>query len=39
MVVPVINFSKLDGTAAERAETMAQIDNGREEWGFFQVAN
>jgi aminocyclopropanecarboxylate oxidase len=39
MVVPVIDFSKLDGTAAERAETMAQIDNGCEEWGFFQVAN
>ncbi|EEE62340.1 hypothetical protein OsJ_17129 [Oryza sativa Japonica Group] len=39
MVVPVINFSKLDGTAAERAETMAQIDNGCEEWGFFQLVN
>ena len=35
MVVPVIDFSKLDG--AERAETMAQIANGCEEWGFFQV--
>uniref|UniRef100_A0A0E0H9F3 Fe2OG dioxygenase domain-containing protein n=1 Tax=Oryza nivara TaxID=4536 RepID=A0A0E0H9F3_ORYNI len=39
MVVPVIDFSKLDGTAAERAETMAQIDNGCEEWGFFQLVN
>jgi aminocyclopropanecarboxylate oxidase len=37
MVVPVIDFSKLDGAAAERAETMAQIANGCEEWGFFQV--
>ena len=35
MVVPVIDFSKLNG--AERAETMAQIANGCEEWGFFQV--
>ena len=35
MVVPVIDLSKLDG--AERAETMAQIANGCEEWGFFQV--
>ncbi|KAF8725880.1 hypothetical protein HU200_020446 [Digitaria exilis] len=35
MVVPVIDFSKLDG--AERAETMSQIANGCEEWGFFQV--
>jgi len=35
MVVPVIDFSKLDG--AERAETMAQIANGCEDWGFFQV--
>jgi aminocyclopropanecarboxylate oxidase len=35
MVVPVIDFSKLDG--AGRAETMAQIANGCEEWGFFQV--
>ena len=35
MVVPVIDFSKLDG--AERAATMAQIANGCEEWGFFQV--
>jgi isopenicillin N synthase-like dioxygenase len=35
MVVPVIDFSKLDG--AEMAATMAQITNGCEEWGFFQV--
>ncbi|GJM94605.1 hypothetical protein PR202_ga11267 [Eleusine coracana subsp. coracana] len=37
MVVPVIDFSKLNG--AERAETMAQIANGCEEWGFFQLVN
>lgn len=37
MVVPVIDFSKLEG--AERAETMAQIANGCEEWGFFQLVN
>ncbi|KAJ1261624.1 hypothetical protein BS78_09G044700 [Paspalum vaginatum] len=37
MVVPVIDFSKLDG--AERAETMKQIANGCEEWGFFQLVN
>ncbi|KAL5203372.1 hypothetical protein ABZP36_014324 [Zizania latifolia] len=37
MVVPVIDFSKLDGGAGERAEVMAQIDNGCEEWGFFQL--
>jgi aminocyclopropanecarboxylate oxidase len=37
MVVPVIDFSKLDG--AERAETLAQIANGCEEWGFFQLVN
>uniref|UniRef100_J3M402 1-aminocyclopropane-1-carboxylate oxidase n=1 Tax=Oryza brachyantha TaxID=4533 RepID=J3M402_ORYBR len=39
MVVPVIDFSKLDGTASERAATMAQIDSGCEEWGFFQLVN
>ncbi|CAN6326694.1 unnamed protein product [Urochloa humidicola] len=37
MVVPVIDFSKLDG--GERAENMAQIANGCEEWGFFQLVN
>jgi aminocyclopropanecarboxylate oxidase len=37
MVVPVIDFCKLDG--AERAETLAQIANGCEEWGFFQLLN
>ena len=37
MVVPVIDFSKLDG--AERAETMAQIADGCENWGFFQLVN
>lgn len=36
MAVPVIDFSKLNGE--ERAETMAQLANGFEEWGFFQVA-
>uniref|UniRef100_A0A0D9WCU8 1-aminocyclopropane-1-carboxylate oxidase n=1 Tax=Leersia perrieri TaxID=77586 RepID=A0A0D9WCU8_9ORYZ len=39
MVVPVIDFSKIDGTASERADTMAQIHNGCEEWGFFQLVN
>ncbi|CAM0957792.1 unnamed protein product [Alopecurus aequalis] len=37
MVVPVIDFSKLDGV--ERAETMAQIADGCENWGFFQLVN
>ncbi|VAH14484.1 unnamed protein product [Triticum turgidum subsp. durum] len=37
MVVPVIDFSKLDG--AERAETMAQIADGCQNWGFFQLVN
>lgn len=35
MAIPVIDLSKLDG--AERAQTLAQIANGCEEWGFFQV--
>lgn len=35
MAIPVIDMSKLDGE--ERAETMAKIANGCEEWGFFQV--
>jgi len=35
MAIPVIDFSKLNGE--ERAKTMAQIANGCEEWGFFQV--
>jgi hypothetical protein len=35
MAVPVIDFSKLNGE--ERAKTLAQIANGCEEWGFFQV--
>ena len=33
----MIDFSKLDG--AERSETLAQIANGCEEWGFFQLVN
>nr|XP_018678752.1 PREDICTED: 1-aminocyclopropane-1-carboxylate oxidase [Musa acuminata subsp. malaccensis] len=37
MAIPVIDFSKLDGK--ERAETMARIANGCEEWGFFQLVN
>ncbi|KAL5145521.1 1-aminocyclopropane-1-carboxylate oxidase 5 [Glycine soja] len=37
MAVPVIDFSKLNGE--ERAKTMAQIANGCEEWGFFQLIN
>lgn len=35
MVVPVIDFSKLDGE--EREATMAEIHNGCQQWGFFQV--
>lgn len=35
MAIPVIDFSKLKGK--QRAETLAQIANGCEEWGFFQV--
>lgn len=37
MPIPVIDFSKLDGQG--RAEVMAQIANGCEEWGFFQLVN
>ncbi|KAF6147955.1 hypothetical protein GIB67_001530 [Kingdonia uniflora] len=37
MGIPVIDFSKLDSN--ERAETLAQIANGCEEWGFFQLVN
>ncbi|XP_054798763.1 1-aminocyclopropane-1-carboxylate oxidase 5 [Prosopis cineraria] len=37
MAIPVIDFSKLDGE--ERAKTMAQIANGFEHWGFFQLIN
>ncbi|CAL0319429.1 unnamed protein product [Lupinus luteus] len=37
MAVPVIDFSKLNGE--ERAQTLAQIANGCEEWGFFQLIN
>ncbi|KAL6208327.1 hypothetical protein ACLB2K_019278 [Fragaria x ananassa] len=37
MAIPVIDFSKLDGE--ERAATLAQISNGCEEWGFFQLVN
>ncbi|KAJ8618790.1 hypothetical protein MRB53_014976 [Persea americana] len=37
MAIPVIDLSKLDGE--ERAETMARIANGCEEWGFFQLVN
>jgi len=37
MAIPVIDFSKVNGTGEERAKTMAQIANGCEEWGFFQV--
>ncbi|XP_009404324.2 1-aminocyclopropane-1-carboxylate oxidase [Musa acuminata AAA Group] len=37
MAVPIIDFSKLEGE--ERAETLAQIANGCEEWGFFQLVN
>ncbi|KAK4572705.1 hypothetical protein RGQ29_030936 [Quercus rubra] len=37
MAIPVIDFSKLNG--GTRAETLAQIANGCEEWGFFQLVN
>ncbi|KAF8405681.1 hypothetical protein HHK36_007758 [Tetracentron sinense] len=37
MAIPVIDFSKLDGE--ERGNTLAQIANGCEEWGFFQLVN
>ncbi|XP_030524413.1 1-aminocyclopropane-1-carboxylate oxidase 5-like [Rhodamnia argentea] len=37
MAIPVIDFSKLSGE--ERVKTMAQIANGCEEWGFFQLVN
>ncbi|CAL9147016.1 unnamed protein product [Musa hybrid cultivar] len=37
MAIPVIDFSKLKGK--QRAETLAQIANGCEEWGFFQLVN
>ncbi|KAL4183678.1 hypothetical protein AMTRI_Chr11g99460 [Amborella trichopoda] len=37
MTIPVIDMSKLDGE--ERAKTMAEIANGCEEWGFFQLIN
>nr|XP_043606929.1 1-aminocyclopropane-1-carboxylate oxidase 5-like [Erigeron canadensis] len=37
MPIPVIDLSKLNGE--ERAKTMAQIANGCEEWGFFQLVN
>ncbi|CAK9147660.1 unnamed protein product [Ilex paraguariensis] len=37
MSIPVIDFSKLNGE--ERAKALAQIANGCEEWGFFQLVN
>ncbi|KAI8004813.1 1-aminocyclopropane-1-carboxylate oxidase [Camellia lanceoleosa] len=37
MAIPVIDFSKLNGEG--RAKTMAEIANGCEEWGFFQLVN
>ncbi|KAL6952687.1 aminocyclopropanecarboxylate oxidase [Sarracenia purpurea var. burkii] len=37
MAIPVIDFSKLNGE--ERSKIMAQIANGCEEWGFFQLVN
>ncbi|WOG97152.1 hypothetical protein DCAR_0416491 [Daucus carota subsp. sativus] len=37
MAIPVIDFSKLSGE--ERANIMAQLHNGCEEWGFFQLVN
>ncbi|KAI3821273.1 hypothetical protein L1987_08837 [Smallanthus sonchifolius] len=37
MPIPVIDFSKLNGD--EREKIMAEIANGCEEWGFFQLVN
>ncbi|GMI89571.1 ACC oxidase 5 [Hibiscus trionum] len=37
MAIPVIDFSKLNGR--ERAETLAQIANACQDWGFFQLVN
>ncbi|CAL0305492.1 unnamed protein product [Lupinus luteus] len=37
MAIPVIDFSKLNGE--ERAQSLAQIANGCEQWGFFQLIN
>ncbi|OIV97960.1 hypothetical protein TanjilG_12717 [Lupinus angustifolius] len=37
MAIPVIDFSKLNGK--EKAQSLAQIANGCEEWGFFQLIN
>ncbi|XP_050213390.1 1-aminocyclopropane-1-carboxylate oxidase 5 [Mercurialis annua] len=39
MAIPVIDFSKVNGSAEERAKTMAELANGCEEWGFFQLVN
>ncbi|KDP32856.1 hypothetical protein JCGZ_12148 [Jatropha curcas] len=39
MTIPVIDFSKVKSSGEERAKTMAQIANGCEEWGFFQIVN
>ncbi|XP_052202811.1 1-aminocyclopropane-1-carboxylate oxidase 5 [Diospyros lotus] len=37
MAIPVIDFSKLGGE--ERSKTLAEIAQGCEEWGFFQLVN
>ncbi|WCJ44423.1 2-oxoglutarate (2OG) and Fe(II)-dependent oxygenase superfamily protein [Euphorbia peplus] len=39
MGIPVIDFSKVDASGEERANAIAQIANGCEEWGFFQLVN
>ncbi|XP_057994712.1 1-aminocyclopropane-1-carboxylate oxidase 5-like [Hevea brasiliensis] len=39
MAIPVIDFSKVNGSGEERTKIMAQIANGCEEWGFFQLVN
>ncbi|KAK1301123.1 1-aminocyclopropane-1-carboxylate oxidase [Acorus calamus] len=39
MAIPVIDFSKLDGDSKTKAEALAEIANGCEEWGFFQLVN
>ncbi|KAF5725304.1 1-aminocyclopropane-1-carboxylate oxidase family protein [Tripterygium wilfordii] len=39
MEIPVIDFSKLNGSPEERAKVLAEVANGCEEWGFFQLVN
>ncbi|KAJ8773362.1 hypothetical protein K2173_028539 [Erythroxylum novogranatense] len=39
MAIPVIDFSKVNGFGEERAKVLAEIANGCEDWGFFQLVN